>query len=303
MGFVDWVKTLFGPRVEVASTPRAAAAPAKRHGERNVTLTDSLVIIIEPSFMGLAHRSPNERWILGFRDSDGATRGGHRESGNGRVVLADAEKDVVMADICNVARPMSGAVSNTGRFVVNDGGFGSALQGDVVAFDPNGVQRFHRRYGANIFNLAISKCGRYAAVQTCSAPSDDGNLLEVLDLDGARIVFSVQPATGWAEDYVFELDTVGQLRRLGVLHKGLGRFNYSSEGQFEDRSAFQEARLAKGDYAAKIMAIGELIKADPTPVAARRAIEVADAALVSGAKDRPDWGSTAHRLRGGLSRY
>lgn len=97
-------------------------------------------------------------------------------------------------------------------------GCGSALRGDVVAIDPGGCERYRRHYSANVFNIGLSKCGRYAAVQTANAPSDDGNLLEVLDLERCGQVFSVEPATGWADENSFEVDAEERLTALNVEH-------------------------------------------------------------------------------------
>jgi hypothetical protein len=297
MGVTAWIKSLFASDNKSQPQQRPQAGSTSSRRAKNIHLKDQLLSVSQPSFIGRAYRSQNKRWVLGCRDSDGVSRGGYRDSGNGQVILADFEKDVVVIDLRHFARPMNGAVSDSGRFLVNDGGFGSGLSGDVVAIDANGTQRHRRRYSANIFNLAISRCGRYAAVQTCSSPSEDGNLFEILDIENAITVFSLQPATGWADDYAFDLDQAGVLRRVGVLHTKLGRFNYSASGVFEDRDAFQKARLDKGDYTTQIMAAGEILKSDPTAENARKVIDVATTALAAGASERPDWGANAHRLR------
>ena len=54
----------------------------------------------------------------------------------------------------------------------------------------------------------------------------DGNLLEILDLDRGCAVFSVQPATGWADRYSFDVDAEGRLKAIGVEHKDLGHFRW-----------------------------------------------------------------------------
>ncbi|SDZ70648.1 Tetratricopeptide repeat-containing protein [Variovorax sp. YR266] len=203
-----------------------------------------------------------------------------------------------MHELTCFARPMDAAVSDTGSYIVQDAGFGSALMGDVIAIDTDGRERYRRRYSANIFNIGLSRCGRYAAVQTANAPSDDGNLLEVLDLDLGCAVFSVQPATGWADKYSFHVDSDGRLQALSVEHNGLGRFSYSAAGEFRDAKAFQVTRLDKGDYATKLMAARDLIQGDASPDNAAKALATADAALAEGAKDQPDWGAIAHRVRG-----
>lgn len=61
---------------------------------------------------------------------------------------------------------------------------------------------------------------------------------------------------------------------------------------------FQAARLDKGDYGTKLMAARDLLKTGATPDNVRKALRTADAALAEGAKEMPDWGAIAHRVRG-----
>lgn len=288
---------LSGPPKAVPRTATPAQTRAMRRA-RNANLRDDWLTLTQPNFFGRAHRSPNKRWIVGCNDSDGAGRGGHRERGNGRVILVDYQSDKAMHELKCFARPMDAAVSDAGSYIVQDAGFGSALSGDVIAIGPDGHERYRRRYSANVFNIGLSRCGRYAAVQTANAPSNDGNLLEVLDLNRGCALFSVQPATGWADKYSFDVDAEGRLTAVGIEHKGLGRFSYSAAGEFQDTQAFQAARLDKGDYSTKLMAARDLLKTAATPDNAQKALNTVDAALAEGAKDRPDWGAVAHRIRG-----
>lgn len=302
MGFITRLMELLGgskkPIPAAILRVRPTTQPEGGRTARNAVVRDNWLTVKQPYFFGQAHRSPGKRWVVGCNDSDGVSRGGYRESGNGRVVLVDHQADKVVHELRCFARPMDAAVSDAGTYIVLDSGFGSALQGDVVALDLDGRERYRRHYRANVFNVGLSKCGRYAAVQTANAPSDDGNLLEVLDLDRGGAVFSVPPATGWADKYSFDVDAEGRLKAVGVEHKGLGRFSYSTSGEFQDAQAFQAARLDKGDYATKIMSARDLLKTDATPDNARKALSTADAALAEGARDRPDWAAIAHRVRG-----
>lgn len=273
--------------------------PAERgRTVRNAVVRNDRLMLKQPNFFGRAFPSPNNLWIVGCNDSDGVGRGGHRESGNGRVVLVDQRSDRVMHELMCFARPMKAAVSDTGTYIVHDAGFGLALQSDVVAVDLDGRERHRRRYGANVYNVGLSRCGRYAAVQTANAPHDDGNLLEVLDLNLGKAVFAVSPDTGWADRYSFEVNTEGDLEAVIVEHSRLGRFRYTASGEFQDAQAFQAARLEQGDYVTKIMSACDLLKTSATPDNARKALRSTDAALAEGAKDRSDWAATAHRVRG-----
>ncbi|MBL5864354.1 tetratricopeptide repeat protein [Serratia fonticola] len=298
MGFISKLLRLFSGSTKTASTRSASVRKNATRKEHNVALDKGWLTLTQPYFFGRAHCSPNRRWVVGCSDSDGAGRGGHRESGYGRVVLVEHQTDKIMHELTSFARPFDAAVSDTGDYIVLDAGFGSALQGDVIAISSSGHERYRRRYSANVFNLGLSKCGRYASVQTANAPGDDGNRLEVIDLELGCTIFNVRPATGWADRYSFHVDAEGRLKAFGVEHKGLGRFNYSATGEFLDWQAFQAAQLDKGDYSTKLMAARDLLKSNATADSANKALSIADAALTEGAKDRPDWCAIAHRVRG-----
>lgn len=303
MGFIARLKDALLRSLEntisetILYTPEAIKK-RREHTVRNIVIRDGWLTLTRPNFFGQAHQSPSKRWCVGCDDSNGVGRGGSRESGNGRVILVDHQANKVMHELVCFARPIDAAVSDTGTFIVLDSGFGSARQGDVVAVDREGRERYRRHYCANVFNIGISKCGRYTAVQTANAPNDDGNRLEVLDLDRGCVMFSVLPATGWANRYSFDVDAEGHLKAMGVEHKHLGSFRYSASGEFLDTQVFQTAQLEKGDYSTKLMAARDLLKTDATPNNARKALNAAEAALAEGAKNSSDWESIAHRVRG-----
>lgn len=112
-------------------------------------------------------------------------------------------------------------------------------------------------------------------------------MLEVLDLERCGQVFSVQPATGWADEYSFEVNAEEWLTALNVEHKGLGRFTYAASGDLQDAQTSQAAQLERGDYGTRLMAARDLLKTAATPDNARKALNAADTALTDGAKDRP----------------
>lgn len=268
------------------------------HRERNVELDGDWLTLDNPSFFGRAYISSGKRWIVACDDSDREGCGGFREKGNGCVVLVDHTTDEVIHELTVFARPVEAAVSDIGNYIIHDSGFGSALQGDIIAINVGGQETFRRHYDANIFNISLSRSGRFAAVQTAGSPGNDGNRFEVLDLHHECSVFSVRPVAGWADSYNFDTDSSGELTRVHVKIKNLGFFRYSPSGEFLDQDALQNAQLDKGDYATKLTAVRELLKADASPDNARRALGVADIALAEGAKERYDWGAIAHRVRG-----
>jgi hypothetical protein len=118
-------------------------------------------------------------------------------------------------------------------------------------------EEYRRHFKAIIFSLGISKCGRYAVVQTCNASSEDGNILSVMDLQTKTILFSVTPSTGWASRYKF---TVGDDGRLLSLVVNTDRLVQLLAGwNIHDVCAYLKARLEKGDYTLKILASRELL--------------------------------------------
>ena len=193
---------------------------------------------------------------------------------------------------------MDAAVADDGSYVVADSGFVSALECNLLAIDPSGEETFRLKYLALIYNLGLSDCGRYAVVQTCNSPgSDDSSVLEVIDLTEKLSVFKRAPATGWADSYGFDVQN-GELKTLWVEHKDLGRFPYSAAGDFHEDSAYQDARLTRGDYATKAMAAQQLLKTDSSVEAAKRALVAADASISSGGAEDRSWGAIAYRAKG-----
>jgi hypothetical protein len=49
-------------------------------------------------------------------------------------------------------------------------------------------------YDANVYNLGIAPCGRYAIVHTCNAPNSDGFRLDLLIIEGRRNELSAEPS-------------------------------------------------------------------------------------------------------------
>ena len=292
MGLIGKLRSFFERQ------PRAEKSSSSPIHDRNAELDGSWLTVDHPYFFGHANISPDMRWVVGCDDSDGGSRGGHRMKGNGRVILVDYPSDRIVHELKCFARPVNAAVSDSGSYIIHDCGFGSALRGDVIAINTCGNEIYRRHYRANIFNIGISRCGRYAAVQTANADNKDSNILEVLDLLSGSTLFSDHPVGGWADGYLFNTDTDGELNQFCVNLKGLGCFRYSSTGEFLDVEALQVARLDKGDYATKIMAAQDLLKTNSAEVNARKALSVANEALSQGANERHDWGALAHRIRG-----
>ncbi len=297
MGFLSRLRQLL-------STETRSKPPVKTLGEINVKRERNAIIQKEwltlntPYFFGKMHISPDKRWIVGCCDSDGNGAGGFREKGYGRVLLLDYQNDHVVFELANIARPVAASIANTGRFIVHDACFGAGLQSELIAVNPDKTEVYRRHFKAIIFSLDISKCGRYAVVQTCNAPGEDGNILSVMDLHTKTILFSVNPLTGWASRYKFKVDADGLLLSLSCEHRGVGWFSYSQDGTFNDTCAYLKARMDKGDYSLKILAAKELLDSSANEGNARIVLGVLESAISEGADARPDWGATAYRIRG-----
>ncbi len=128
MGFISRLKRLLvgSETIIPAETSPDSPKPQPKNDRatRNAVVRDGWLTLTQPAFFGQAHRSSNKRWIVGCNDSDGVSRGGYRESGNGRVVLVDHQMDKVMHELRHFARPMDAAVADAGTYIVLDSGFG-----------------------------------------------------------------------------------------------------------------------------------------------------------------------------------
>ncbi|MFZ6642399.1 tetratricopeptide repeat protein [Undibacterium sp. TC4M20W] len=265
---------------------------------KNITYQDPWLTIHEPYFHGHGNYSPNQRWIVGFRDSDGVSTGGMRENGNGAVVLVDIQKEQVLHAQGHFARPVAALVSDTGNYILHDSGFGVGLKGDLIACNIAGKETYRRHFEANIISIGLSQNGRYAVTQTANAPNSiDGNLLELVDLEHKAVLFSENPISGWANTYAFEIDASGVIKKLYV-DLQMGRFAYSSAGEFLDKKDYLNARLTKGDFTSKLFAAQELLQLDSTEEGAQKALCAADEALVDQTCDHPHWRAIAYRVRG-----
>lgn len=287
------------PPASPARTPLAAPPPKYRaSGERDSRLSNRILSVDSLNFVGQASQSPNKRWVVGGTDRLPGmnSRLDHRD---GAVVLLDYQADQVVLRVSDLYRPMESAVSDNGAFVVCDANFGNRLSSDLLAFDATQKKVLSRSYSANVFNLAISKCGRYVVVQTANAPNDDGSVLELFDLQAGKALFSRRPQTGWADEYAFAVGDDGLLKKLSVVHEDTGRFNYSPAGDFLDQTAYRKARLFKGSPEMRIYGAKDELKADPTNRAlAEELLASLDAALKELDRSRVDFLATGLRAKG-----
>ncbi|EJD6109654.1 hypothetical protein B9086_004225 [Morganella morganii subsp. morganii] len=297
MGFMSKLRQFFLPNNKSGVADKCLDKKDDKR-KRNANIQKKWLTLNTPPFFGKACMSPNKRWVVGCSDDDGHGTGGCRDKGCGRVLFLDYENDNVVFELTNIARPVSAAVADTGRFLVLDCCFGTELQSELITIDPDKTEVYRRYLKANIFSMGISKCGRYAILQTCNAPNEDGNILSLMDLQSQSVLFSVTPSTSWADRYKFKVGTDGLLVSVLCEEKNVGWFSYAADGTFNDSSAYLKARLEKGDYSVKILAAKELLDLSAEKQDAKIALEVVDTALLDGANMRSDWSASAHKIRG-----
>ncbi|WP_156181128.1 hypothetical protein, partial [Desulfovibrio sp. TomC] len=275
------------------STKIKAKPPAR---SKNIT-AERFLTVISPNFSGVAHYSSNRRWCVGTSDSDGHGRGGFREKGNGKVILVDLHNQKVVHLLNIFNRPFDAAVADNGNYMIHDSCFGSALQGDIIIIQPDAEELYRRHYKSNIFNIGLSNCGKFIAVQTAiNESSHDGNKLELINIVENKILFSVLPASGWADGYTFETDYDGQITSLRIVHRKLGSFRYMPSGEFADYALLEDAKLSSTDYSIKLSCARNLIANNADMEIANKTLQAAESALHEGAQECPDWCAVAYRI-------
>ena len=150
--------------------------PPEPEGPRQIGTTLTLPGL---GFFVQSASSANGRYRIAWNDgSVTETRAGERWE-NGRWVVLDGDRVLHSG---RLPRPNDGAVSDAGSAVIADWTSEEGLQGDVVFIDTDGTASQLRRYAANLMNVGISASGHFAAVSTLHAPSDDGSIVAVWNL-------------------------------------------------------------------------------------------------------------------------
>ena len=203
-------------------------------------VTADIIEIPSIDLTGRYRRSPNGAYVLAWADFDPSGRvGGYRKSGYGRYVLL--HNGVIVAS-GQLERPNDGHVANNGTFVLSDGLFGDVLGGYFCIFGSDGSQLVRHRFTANLFSSGISDDGTYAVCQLCNSDTDDGGKLVFFDVVARRLLWKIQPETGWAQLYHFDAPK----RTLGLAYRDLGTFAYTFEGTFVDQQRWEEAQIRSG---------------------------------------------------------
>jgi hypothetical protein len=234
MGLLDWIR---GAR-SAASGSASGATKGKLVEVEEFGL--GFLGIPRLGFSGQYSRSPNGRFTLVWRDGS-ASRGGVRDSGEGRYVLLDGKHAVVDGAM---ERPNDGKVADNGNFIFNDWLFSSDLKGEFRAFRSDGSPILVRRFSANLHNNGLSADGSLACCQSCNADNEDGGHLTIFSLTSGKSISSFIPESGWATSYEFP----AALASVGLQYaNSRSRFHYSLDGSFVDRKKWIAWRLKAGD--------------------------------------------------------
>ena len=135
--------------------------------------------------------SPNGRFVLVWRDSDGKGCGGARATGKGRFWLFDERREICKGEL---ERPNGGCVSNQGRFALEDWLFSSALVSAFHVFAPDGSALLKKRLRANLSCCSIADDGNYSVCMTaCNPASSDSHALFLFVLPSGTQVWKEHP--------------------------------------------------------------------------------------------------------------
>ncbi|WP_420475250.1 hypothetical protein [Noviherbaspirillum sp. ST9] len=294
MSLLQKLSSLFRPQQPAAATQETKRPLSSR--QRRIEFIGGMMEVRSADFFGPYALSRSERWALGWRDADiSAGQGGHRSKGHGTYLLYDTESDRI-AVTGKLERPNKGAVADNGTFILQDWHFGDGLQGTFMAFTSAGHILHKRHFNANLYNGALSIDGASAICQTANNPNhDDGNRMTAFDLRQGIELFSVQPRTGWADEYEFSADG----SRITVVHNDLGKFTYDRSGNFLDEKIYENACLTSKNFSISLFAAESLLKKYPTDAdQAHRALSTILTARQVGADNDPGWKAMALKLQG-----
>lgn len=150
-------------------------------------LSNRFLRINEINFFGVANKSENNKYIVACQDSDyrGGTRGGARDSGNGRAVLIKNNQLLWVRDF---QRPHDAVVSNDGFVALNDWLFGDGLKGKFFIINPSGEVLIADQFTANLHKLGISNDSKLAWTTTLVSDTSDSTQLIVYDpINGKKL--------------------------------------------------------------------------------------------------------------------
>jgi hypothetical protein len=269
---------------------------------RTHILDDERFIIIDKlDFSGRCSKSSSGEWYICWKDGVTTSEGsllGFRESGHGSYALYNKKQEKVILS-SKLERPNAGMVADNGTFCISDWHFGEGLFGTIYTFLANGEKAIGKRFEANIFNCAISDNGLYVICQTCeNKASEDGNLLTLFNVKTGGVLFSINPMTPWADQYIFDVNN----RRIGVTIRDGGTYYYDFDGKFLDEKKYDEEQLASSRYEVVINKAQNILKSENLDFyQANRVIEAIDYSLTLLNEDEfhyKTWAATAYKIQG-----
>lgn len=259
--------------------------PMKLDAGVTVQFTGRMARIPEIGFFGSYSKSPNEGFLLAWRDADpDGRRGGYRDSGEGDYYLVRNEQIIAEG---RMERPNQGLVADNGNFILSDWQFGQGLSSTFYAFNRNGVQLVRREFDANSLNSGISQDGRFAVYMTAGGKTQDASKMFLFDLEDGEELWSKWPESGRPDSY--EFDPAEAI--MWLVYREKGRYAYSmTDGDFMDWERWETERI---DWASawELSHIGqERLKGAGEPLSLEEGAEIAfilKKAIATGISDSP----------------
>jgi hypothetical protein len=256
-------------------------------------ITDSMVELPSIGMFGPYAESPNGKYTLVWSDSDpSAGVGGYRQSEYGSYALVHNDAVVCTGKL---ERPNDGKVANDGTFVLADWRFGDGLKSRLHGFSSDGQEILRHEFSANMFNTGLSDTGKYAVAQLANSPSEDGGCLAFFDLSEGEVLWKKVPETGWADSYRFDEER----RKISLVYKNIGTYEYSYEGEFEDAVRWEQDRIRSGSGHDLLAVCREKLEACAGQLSsedANKFLEIIDRAVAK-KEVRDDAGTNARALR------
>lgn len=264
-------------------------------------LRDRYADIPDLRFYGQFSASPSGEWYICWADCDlefHSGLGGCRDSGHGLYVLYNKFQDRIVL-VNKLERPQRAKVIDTGVFSIEDWCFGDQRKSKIYVISPTGENLINKTFNGNMFNSDISASGNYLACQTAhNQNSSDGNLLTIFDIFEKKELFSKNPVTGWADEYVFVEDAP----KFGVLHKDIGTYYYDINGNFLDEERYDEEQLSCNKYEIVILKAQDVLKSSDLDIKSAQkvinAIKHALDILPKGEHHYVSWAALAFKIQG-----
>ena len=223
-----------------ALNPVSCNLPLPRSTVKNEVSRESEWLTIDKiDFFGQYVVSETKQFTFGWCDSCQESHNGRTRNISGRFVLLEGNDIILNAQM---PRPNNGHVANNGTFAVCDWMARGKLNGKFMVLDRSGLHKIAHLFRANLHNCGISSDGQFAVCQTCNADNQDGNKLSFFEVQSGKLLWQVEPASGWADTYRFDVEK----KCLYMCHRDGGEFAYNFSGLFLDAAKWETAREAKG---------------------------------------------------------